>query len=326
MSTDIKRIILIFARLLDLLLIPLTILASIWFKFIRLVNINRMYFSKYIFNKIGVLPINDHYYEPLINPRKYLSKDFSKDRNIPGLNFNSTNQLELLETFNFQEELLDIPQEKQNKSQEFYYNNNSFEAGDSEFLYSIIRKLKPKKMIEIGSGFSTRMSLCAFEKNKSQDDQYKYEFSCIEPYEHHLISSLNVNLIKNKVEDIDIEFFKSLNENDILFIDSSHIIRPNGDVLYEIQNILPILNRGVIIHIHDIFTPNHYPFEWLKNHILWNEQYLVEAFLTNNNNYEIIGALNYLKHNHWNDISRKFPILAKNNDAEPGSIYNSSRF
>lgn len=321
MSTDIKKIILFIIKLLDIFLAPLTLLASIWFKFIRRININRMHFSKYIFNKIGLLPISDHYYEPLINPEKYLNKTFSKDRVVTGINLNSTNQLKLLKKFNFQDELLNIPLKKQSNLQEFYYNNHSFEYGDSEFLYSIIRELKPKKIIEIGSGFSTRMSLLALNKNKADNPQYSYEFSCIEPYEFHLISLLNVTHIKEKVEDIDIEFFKSLNENDILFIDSSHIIRPNGDVLYEIQNILPILKKGVIIHIHDIFTPNHYPYNWLKNHILWNEQYLVEALLTDNENYEIIGALNYLKHNFWNEISSKLPVLAKNKDAEPGSFW-----
>lgn len=322
MSTGTKYIIIIIFRILDIILIPLTFLASVWFKYIRKVNVNRMYFSKMIFNKIGILPIHDHYYEPLVNPDKHLNKNFSSKRKLPGIFFNDKIQLSLLNQFHFQEELIEIPENApKDDNWGFFHNNNSFESGDCEYLYSIIRLFKPKKMIEIGSGFSTRISLLAFEKNKSEDQSFTYDLTCIEPYEFHLISNLNVNHVKQKVENIDVNYFTSLNKNDILFIDSSHIIRPDGDVLHEFLNILPSLKSGVLIHIHDIFTPNHYPYSWIKNHILWNEQYLLEAFLTDNDNYEIIGALNYLKHNYWKEIALKFPILANNKSAEPGSFW-----
>jgi len=107
------------------------------------------------------------------------------------------------------------------------------------------------------------------------------------------LKDIGVELIREKVENIELDFFQQLEENDILFIDSSHIIRAQGDVLYEFLEILPSLKIGVFIHIHDIFKPRDYPNHWLLDkHLLWNEQYLLEAFLSNNSDFKIIGSLN----------------------------------
>lgn len=134
------------------------------------------------------------------------------------------------------------------------------------------------------------------------------------------LENLNVTVIRKKVEELEVDFFKTLNENDILFIDSSHIIKPQGDVLFEYFEILPILNKGVIVHIHDIFSPRNYLKEWvLDNYWFWNEQYLLEAFLNSNKNWRIIGAVNYLKHNFYDNLHDKCPRL--NKKREPGSFY-----
>jgi hypothetical protein len=98
------------------------------------------------------------------------------------------------------------------------------------------------------------------------------------------------------------------------------VIRPQGDVICEYLEILPILRSGVVVHIHDIFTPRDYLEEWvLKSVLLWNEQYLVEAFLSNNPQWVIISALNYLKHRHFDALKRVCPFLSP--DREPGSLY-----
>ena len=113
-----------------------------------------------------------------------------------------------------------------------------------------------------------------------------------------------------------------MQSNDILFIDSSHVIRPQGDVLFQYLEILPILNSGVLVHIHDIFTPKDYLDEWVFDyHRLWNEQYLLEAFLTFNQHYRIIGALNYLRHHHFEALASKCPVFARQDNREPGSFW-----
>lgn len=107
-----------------------------------------------------------------------------------------------------------------------------------------------------------------------------------------------ITLIREKVEDVDLKFFKTLKENDLLFIDSTHMIKPIGDVLKIYLEILPSLNKGVIIHIHDIFTPHNYPKAWLIDQVkLWNEQYLLEAPLSFNESFEVISPSSFIYHN-----------------------------
>ena len=93
------------------------------------------------------------------------------------------------------------------------------------------------------------------------------------------LEKIGVTVIRQKVEGLGKAVFAELEKGDILFIDSSHIIRPQGDVLFEYLESLPSLNRGVIVHIHDIFSPKDYLKEWVTNEVrFWNEQYLLEAF------------------------------------------------
>ena len=310
-------------KVIETLLVPLTILTAAYLKFLTKGGLQRTVFADHIFMKFGVLPLRDQYYQPLINPKKHLKKSLKEDRNLPGINFNDSVQLEILNSFEYNNELINIPIENPNsKLPKFYYNNGSFESGDAEYLYNIIRHFKPRKMIEIGSGYSTLISIEAFLKNQIQNTNYKYEHICIEPYEQPWLEKTPAVIIREKVENMDIALFESLGKNDILFIDSSHIIRPQGDVLFEILEILPNLKSGVLVHIHDIFSPKDYLEKWiLKEHLLWNEQYLLEALLTQNNDFEIIGSLNYLKHKYEEKLKAKCPILLKQNNREPGSFW-----
>jgi Methyltransferase domain len=303
--------------------IPFTYLSSLWLKFVLKSNAWGKV-EENISNSLGVLPILDHYYQPLINPKKHLKKSLRDDRSLPGIDFNVQEQLDILSKFNFNDELLSFPINNESKPGEksFFYNNGSYGSGDAEYLYNITRHFKPRKIIEIGSGNSTLMVLNALDKNGAEDENYQCEHICVEPYEMPWLGSKNIKLRRDKVEDIEPAFFEQLNENDILFIDSSHIIRPQGDVIFEYFEILPVLKKGVIIHIHDIFTPKDYLDEWVyKKHLLWNEQYLLEAFLTFNNRFKIIGATNYLSHNHVEAFSARCPVFAKQSGREPGAFW-----
>jgi len=304
----------------DFLLMPLTFLSAVLLLAIRRLGMRRMVWSKRIFMKLGVFPIRDHYYEPFFNP-KHLRVSLRKERALTGISFNAEEQLNILEKFTFNEELKKIPIKKTNWI-EFYYSNNSFGTGDSEYLYNMIRCYKPGKIIEIGSGNSTLMAICAIKQNKNEDPDYLCEHICIEPYEAAWLENQEVKVLRKKVECVDKQIFFELKANDILFIDSSHMIRPQGDVLFEYLEILPILNKGVLVHIHDIFSPRDYLDEWILGEMkLWNEQYLLEAFLSLNSEYRIIGALNYLKHNHFKELTAKCPIFANNTSEEPCSFW-----
>lgn len=299
----------------DILSSPVSLLAIIWLKPISIM-IRYLPINNNIFMKLGLLPVRDHYYQPLINPGKYLTRSLRQDRNLPGINLNINEQLAILEAFNFNQELEQFPVYKKNDL-EYYYENGSFKSGDGEYLYNIIRLKKPSAFVEIGSGFSTLMAHSAIKKNNNG-----CKHICIEPYEAQWISQLDVQVIRKKVEETDMEIFKALKKDDMLFIDSSHIIRPQGDVLLEYLEILPQLKPGVIIHVHDICTPKDYLDEFVfTNHYMWNEQYLLEALLTNTDSFKIIGAVNYLKHHYFNQLSAKCPILKEQPSREPGSFW-----
>jgi hypothetical protein len=204
-----------FFPVLDILLSPFTLLSSMLLFVIRKIRVSNMPVSKKIFKTVGVFPITDHYYEPLFDDRK-LKLPLDKDRSLPGINWNNEIQLALLEKFDYQEELSNIPWDKVNELS-FYFNNPSLGPGDAEYLYCMIRHFKPSRIIEIGSGYSTLMAKKAIENNKTESSLYKCEQICIEPYEMPWLEKTGVQVIRKLVEDVDVAFFSSLQKNDILF-------------------------------------------------------------------------------------------------------------
>ena len=151
----------------------------------------------------------------------------------------------------------------------------------------MLRKLKPKKIIEIGSGFSTLMGLRAILKNASG------RYTCVEPYPNENIKTLAkaniIDLVESGVQTVPLELFWSLEANDVLFIDSSHVCKTGSDVNYEFLKIIPHLKKGVVVHVHDIFFPFDYPRSWVvEKQIFWNEQYILMALLAFNNEFSML--------------------------------------
>lgn len=312
-----KRIIKFLLPIFDFVLVPLVYPSALLLKNIRLVGVHHLPRCKKALLNVGVFPIRAHYYEPLFDER-FITRPLTDDRNLPGIDWNTREQLALLESFSYNNELSGIPSSKSSK-QEFFLNNGSFESGDAEYWYNMIRFKKPRKIIEIGSGNSTLMAIRAIKKNE-EDLDHKCKHICIEPFENEWLERTGVHVIRKKVEEVDKSIFFDLGMNDIVFIDSSHVIRSQGDVLCEYLEVLPLLSKGVIVHIHDIFSPKDYPEAWVRKEVrFWNEQYLLEAFLTNNSDWKIIGALNYLHHNYYNELKSKCPYVAR--EREPGSFY-----
>lgn len=165
--------------------------------------------------------------------------------------------------------------------------NGMFDEADAILYYSILRRYSPKRVIEIGSGYSTALSLDVKEKYLEE-----CQIVCIEPYPDRLLQTLKykeeVTLYKEFVQKIDVKKFDELEAEDILFIDSSHVARMGGDVLAEYFQILPRIKSGVIVHIHDIFYPFIYPKKWLRQGRCYNEAFILRALLMNNSEYEIL--------------------------------------
>jgi Methyltransferase domain len=276
--------------------------------------------TTFLLKRIGVFPIRDHYYEPLFDDRR-LPTSLQKERALPGIDLNETGQIEFIKNLCYSDELTALDLARRRESiDSFHINNGSFGGGDAEFLYQVLRHLKPAKVLEIGSGNSTKIARLALKRNKL-DTGKDCNHICVEPYEQSWLESLDsVNVIRDRIENCAFDWTEVLDAGDVLFVDSSHIIRPQGDVLTEYLQIFPRLKSGVYVHIHDIFTPRDYPKSWIVDEVLfWNEQYLLEALLTNTNRYEVIGALNFLKHKHFDLLAPVCPYLTP--EREPGSFY-----
>ena len=202
---------------------------------------------------------------------------------------------------------------------EFYIENGAFESGDAEFLYSMLRFLKPRRLIEIGSGNSTKIARNALLQNALETGE-SCDHVCIEPYENPWLEQLGIKIIREPVEMVGLDVFQGLEAGDMLFIDSTHMIRPQGDVLFEYLQLLPSLASGVYVHVHDIFSPRDYPDQWVRNNVMmWNEQYLLEATMGNQDRYEVVAGLNYLKHTEFDLLLGVCPYLTE--EREPGSFY-----
>lgn len=305
----IKRILNFFKLPIDIIISILIIPSSIIMFIFRKFGSHKLSLSKSILKKIGIFPLTSNYYEPLFNFDN-LKKKLNEKRNLPGVKFDLDNQVKNLSQFDYSEEL---------NSLSFNFNNKFFEAGDAEIYYQIIRYFKPKKIIEIGSGHSSLLAKQAIENNKKIDN-FITKLTCIEPYENKWLEKNDIEVIRQKVEEVDIKIFNDLNKNDILFIDSSHVIKPQGDIIKIFLEILPKLKTGVIIHIHDIFSPRDYPENWLKvENRFFNEQYLLEGILGHSSRYKIMLSLNLLKNDYYNEIKKVCPFLT--DKSEPSSFY-----
>jgi predicted O-methyltransferase YrrM len=183
---------------------------------------------------------------------------------------------------------------------------------EAQFLHCMIRHFKPSKIIEVGSGVSTLFSLNAMGMNAKEYHTH-CRMACIEPFPSLKIKELSetnqISLQIAEVQDVSPEFFQGLKENDILFIDSTHAGKLDSDVFHLYLEVLPRLNRGVVIHIHDISfpfltCPPEHPVFPLS--VLWNETALCQAFLAFNNSFEIIMCQSFLHHNKPSVIGNLF--------------------
>lgn len=305
----------------DFVLLPFLLVSGLIMKTYRRASLRRLPRSTKMLKQIGVFPVIDHYYDPLFNDA-HLVKELSDVRNLPGLDLNRSFQLTFINNLRYQGdfEQFMVQQAVLPNDLQFEINNSFFGSGDAEFLFNFVRYLKPRNIVEVDCGTSTKI-IASANKFNSVETGFFAMHTCIEPYEQPWLDNFpSVLPLRKKIEEIDLSLFKEMGAGDLLFIDSSHIIRPQGDVLFEYLEIIPTLRKGVYIHVHDIFTPRDYPASWIKKDVkFWNEQYLLEATLSKNESYEIIAALNYLKHQNFAELKKVCPYLTE--QREPGSFY-----
>ena len=188
-----------------------------------------------------------------------------------------------------------------------------YTALDALTLYMMIRDLKPARYIEVGSGLSTYYASLAATKNAKEG--FPLEMTCIEPHPYEKLYSIaNISIIKDQVQCVDVSFFQTLQRNDILFIDSSHILRIDGDVPYLLLEVLPSLGVGVTIHVHDVPFPFNIPYPpelWIFGQtwpLFWNEAMMVQAFLCGNCDFEIVLSTPLIRHFDESFLQQKIAI------------------
>ncbi len=232
---------------------------------------------------------------------------------VRGVDFNDVNHQELLsrafpafiKDYDYPEMLEETPELNR-----FFTRNSQFSWLDARTLFVLLRLLKPKRLVEIGSGFSSLLT--ADVNHRFLADTM--HFSCIEPYPRAFLTQplpgLN-ELLVTKVEALDPVYFDQLASGDVLFIDSSHVSKTGSDVNYLLFDILPRLRRGVLVHIHDIFLPHDYPQSWvLDDYRSWNEQYLVRALLMYSSAFRIVFGCSYAHYRYPNLVEQALSLPA----------------
>lgn len=259
--------------------------------------------------RLGITVTPNHFYWPVPDMRQLESRAWPGNSIPVGFDLNLERQVDWVRQLaaRYQPEW-SFPEQAAGPT-EYHYNNGLFETIDAEMAYSIVRHFKPARIIEVGGGFSTRILACALEANRQRDGK-DGELITIEPFPSAALRGIT-NLISERIQDVDLDLFLSLQDGDILFLDSSHVVSVGSDVVREYLEILPRLQPGVIVHVHDIFLPSDYPREAvLSNLCFWSEQYVLQAFLTFNPQFEVLWASSAMQLDHPEVLLESFPRWA----------------
>jgi Methyltransferase domain len=227
-------------------------------------------------------------------------------RTLPGIKLDVQKSLALLQELSAY--VAEVDQFLKNRPASLPHWGITYPACDSATLYAMLRHLKPKRYIEVGCGYSSRCSAAALAINKKEGRPCESAF--IEPYPPPYLTEMNLpgEFLQQRIEQVPLERFQQLEADDVLFIDTSHVIKVQNDVEYELLHVLPLLQPGVVVHIHDIFTPYDYPEEWLVGHGPNrggnNEQYALECLLSGGGDWEVTLPVHLLWREHRQLLKR----------------------
>jgi Methyltransferase domain len=197
--------------------------------------------------------------------------------------------------------------------------NEWYSLSDGAVYYSMLTTFKPKRIIEVGSGFSSAIALDVRDKQL-----HGAELTFIEPYPQRLLTLLEENdharttLYREALQDVPLEAFDIFEKDDMLFVDSTHVSKAGSDVNWLFFQVFPRLKIGVIVHIHDIFFPFEYIDSWLIQGRSWNELYMLRSFLSYNDSFEILFFNSWIWQKHPEIVSQYLP---ETNSDVPGSIW-----
>lgn len=243
---------------------------------------------------IPKLKPDGHYFSPIVDPAQLRQREerlWAPRTERPGVDFNPLAHRDFLSFI--APPLMaayDYPVKRPAdwRPPAFFEHNDAFMSADARALFVMLRRLMPRRMIEVGSGFST--FLTADVNRRFLGDAM--HFTVVEPFRDDLDFERipGVHAVRRReVQDVPVEVFTALEANDVLFIDGSHVAKTGSDVVHLALEIMPRLRPGVVVHFHDVFLPNEYPRTWvLERGMHWNEQYLVQALLQGSSSYEVL--------------------------------------
>jgi hypothetical protein len=272
-------------------------------------------------SRFGLHVVPVHYYSPLSDLRdlERTVETWARKSDLPGLDFDREKQAR-----NLQEVCLAY--------QEEYYGNQVYRKAvaerygpgfgylEAQALHAFLRHLKPRRVIEVGSGVSTLCMLQALARNQ-QEGCPACHLTCVEPYPSSKLKALQgIELLEKRVQEVPWAFFQELQAGDFLFIDSSHVVKPGSDVNYLILEVLPRLRAGVYVHFHDIYWPYDYPRDLLHNFFAGAESSLLRAFFVHNNRTRVVFCMSYLHYEAPEVLKQVFPEYDRQPD-ERGLTY-----
>ena len=244
--------------------------------------------------------------------------------NLAGIELNEMRQLEIVDTFGRIYAELPFP-DKQSPQFRYFLDNPYFSYGDGVILYCIMRSFRPARVVEVGSGFSSAEMLDVNDLFFNRT----VKFTLIEPKPERLYSLLSeqdkrsYRIEPKPVQQVDVAVIRSLEPNDILFVDGSHVGKSHSDVLHILFEILPKLNKGVLVHFHDVMWPFEYPQSWLEEGRAFNEAYFLRAFLQYNSAFEVLFFNSFMVARHAKLLRLKMPRMLKS-PSTPETIGSSS--
>src|SRR5687768_15551308 len=236
-----------------------------------------------------------HFYSPIVDPNDTAVQDAMRLEAQPDVapetfGVSADEMLRWFDLMRRHYETKPFPEQK-TPGHFYYYANPNFPLADALALMAVMLEKRPRRFVEIGSGFST----CAAIEISEAYFAGEVQMAMIDPHPEFVLSligeesSYRDRIVPKKVQDVPLGVFRELQRGDILFIDSSHVAKTGSDVLDYVFRILPTLAPGVAVHIHDIFYPFEYPKMWIVDqNRSWNEAYLLRAFLQGNSRFRIL--------------------------------------
>jgi hypothetical protein len=263
-----------------------------------------------------------HFYSPIVDVERVRARYGQQQPNVApeAIRIDASAMLALW--YDLLPFLKDIPfPNEADPSSRYYFHNPAFGLGDGSILHAMLRLFRPKRLVEVGSGYSSACSIETIDRYLDGD----VDVSFVEPYPALLRKLLGEDRVARctvhatGVQDTDMSVFKALEWGDILFIDSTHVMKTGSDVCHELFEVLPALKPGVLVHFHDIFWPFEYGSKWIiEDNRSWNEIYGLRAFLMYNEAFEIVFFNDWFARNRSDVIMSDYPVMLNNSG---GSIW-----